>query len=382
MDLHAMRRVYLISAAFQGEYEVGFANGLSRNGVPVTVVGSNGSLTGRLDRGIVFLNLRGDQNPRRSAFEKAVNILRYAGALARTALNDRAAIFHTNGIFTLRRGLGVLFEALWCRVFFREWWLTVHNLLPHEEETWVNRIAFGIAYRLADRLFVHTMLTANALSRDFGIDPGRVRIFEHGIDRFIESDAGSKARIRRQFDLPEFRTLILLFGNISPYKGVDLLMEAVERAALPADAFVLIAGRSASADYKGELNSRLASMRRAGQIAWRDQFIADENIPDLLAAADCMVLPYRKIDQSGVIFAAKSAGLPIIASDVGAFNAYIQPGRDFLVPPADVDALADALSQMARRGPLTEREAHIDSARRKYGWEVTLRSYADFVKNC
>ncbi len=95
-----------------------------------------------------------------------------------------------------------------------------------------------------------------------------------------------------------------------------------------------------------------------------------------------MVLPYRKIDQSGVMFAAKSAGVPVIASDVGSFKAYMEAGRDLLVPAGDVDALADALCQATRRGPLTGRDAYAESARQKYAWEVTLRSYAAFVKQC
>lgn len=375
-----MRRVYLISTAFQGEYEVGFANGLFRNGVPVTVIGSNGSLVGRLDPEVRFLNLRGDQNPRRPVIEKSLSMLSYFGALSGTAFRDRSAIFHTNGLFALRQGTGILLEAFWCRLCFREWWLTVHNLLPHDQETWINRFVFGIVYKLPNKLFVHTQATANALCEAFGVSPKRVQIVEHGIDRFIGSDASSKDRLRLKFSLPAFGTLILLFGNISRYKGVDLLLDAVERAALPSDAFVLIVGRSSSIVYKAELNGKLASMRKASQTAWRDEYVSDDDIPQLLAAADCMVLPYRKIDQSGVMFAAKSAGVPVIASDVGSFRAYMDSGRDFLVPAGDIDALADALSQVARRGPLKGRDAFTESARQKYAWEVTLRSYADFVK--
>src|SRR5258706_4435442 len=248
-----MRRVYLISTAFQAEYEVGFANGLIRNGVPVTVIGSDGSLVGRLDPEIRFLNLRGDQNPRRSAIEKCLNMLSYFGALSGTALRDRSAIFHTNGLFTLRQGIGILLEALWCRLFFREWWLTVHNLLPHDRETWINRFAFGIVYKLPDRLFVHTQATAKELCKTFCVSPERVGIVEHGIDRSIGRDASSKERLRQKFSLPKFGTLVVLFGNISRYKGVDLLLDAVERAALPGDAFVLIVGRSSSTGYKAEL---------------------------------------------------------------------------------------------------------------------------------
>ena len=379
-----VRRVYLISTAFQDDYEVGFANGLFRNGVPVTVVGADLSRAGRLDRGIEFLNLRGDQDPRRPAWKKSLNIVRYFGALARTALRARGAVFHTSGLFALRRGLGVLFEALWCRLVMREWWLTVHNPLPHDDQTRINRLAFGVAYRLADRLVVHTEATAAALARDFGVDRGRIQVVEHGIDRFVESDAGSRAesraRVRRRLSLPDHGVLMLVFGRVSRYKGVDTLLEAVDRAKLPDNTLVLIAGIGASPDYRAELQARMAAMRNPGRVVWRDEYVADDDIPDLLAAADAMVLPYRRIDQSGALFAAKSAGLPVIASDVGEFARYAEPGRDVLVPAGDVAALAEALSHVAAREPVDERAAHVEAARRAWAWQVTLRPYAELVK--
>lgn len=377
-----MRRVYLISTAFQGEYEVGFANGLFRNGVPVTVIGSSRTLERRLDPGVVFINLRGEQDERRPAYRKALNILRYFAALGKTARADRSAIFHTNGIFALRKGVGVLLEALWCRICFREWWLTVHNLLPHDGESALNKLVFGIAYRLPQRLFVHTGETARELCRRFAVPADRVHVVEHGIDRFVAPDSGSKDRIKELFNLPEFKFLILLFGNISRYKGVDLLLDAVDGLQLPEDVLVLVAGRSSSSEYAKELRSRMGSMSNIGRITWVDEYLPDENIPSLLAAADCMVLPYRKIDQSGVIFAAKSAGLPIIAFDVGSFRSCMDPTRDFLIPPKDVAALANGILMAARRGPLTDRVAQIESARKKYAWDVTLRPYAELVNQC
>jgi glycosyltransferase involved in cell wall biosynthesis len=375
-----LRRVYLISAAFQGEYEVGFANGLNRNGVPVTVIGSDRSLVERLDPAVSFLNLRGNQSANRSIARKAANVLRYFGALSRTAIREPRAIFHTNGTFVLRRGIGVLIEALWCRLWFGEWWLTVHNLLPHDDESRLNRFVFGIAYRLPQRLFVHTEEMAGELRGRFGIPAARVHVVEHGIDRFVDPDDGSKDRIRRRFSLPAFRFLILLFGNISRYKGVDLLVEAVDDLVLPDGSLVLIAGRSSSPKYATELRQRMSAMKNPGAIAWADEYLPDSDIPDLLAAADCMVLPYRKIDQSGVIFAAKSAGLPVIASDVGSFRSYVDIERDILVTPRDIAALAGGIARMAKRGSLPDRTRHVESARKKFSWQVTLQPYAELVR--
>jgi hypothetical protein len=78
----------------------------------------------------------------------------------------------------------------------------------------------------------------------------------------------------------------------------------------------------------------------ANRVHLIDRFVPDAEVPLLLRGSAAMVLPYRHIDQSGALFAARSAGLPVLATDVGSFAQYLEPGRDVLVPACTEDDLA------------------------------------------
>ena len=81
------------------------------------------------------------------------------------------------------------------------------------------------------------------------------------------------------------------------------------------------------------------------QVIRNIQYIADEDVEQYFVAADVLVLPYKFIYQSGVLFLAYSFGLPVIAFDVGTLREDIVPGKTgFLCCPEDSDALAAAIN--------------------------------------
>lgn len=373
----------LITTAFQQDYEVGFANAVARAGLRVSLVGSDNTLTGRLDPAVRFFNPRGSQDPRRPAWRKLLNMIGYFRKLADIVRSHREAVVHHNGIFTMRSGWGVLIEAWVTRRNARTWWVTVHNLLPHDSSRRADRIAFGWAYRHADHLWVHTEATAEQLCRRFDVPRQRIGVIEHGIDRFIEPVPQANAQLSEWYNLPPHRFLALAFGNMSPYKGTDLLVEAAARLHGPADALLLITGKASSAEFRAELEARLAEAAPGGiQVRLIDHFVPDEHLPVLFAAADLMVLPYRRIEQSGVLFAAKAAGCPLLVTDVGSFRHYLQPPMDRIVPPEDPQALAQALKAALQQEPMNAQERHqrVELARERYAWQHTLRAYVDQVR--
>lgn len=372
----------LITTAFQQDYEVGFANAAARAGLRVSLIGSDNTLTERLDPAVRFLNPRGSQDPRRAAWDKLFNMSRYFRRLRSILRSHRDSVVHHNGIFTMRRGLGVLLEAWITRRHARTWWVTVHNLLPHDRSSRADRLAFGWAYRHADFLWTHTQATADELCHRFGVPRERIGVIEHGIDRFVEPDPQARSRLCELYRLPEHRFLALAFGNMSPYKGTDLLVEAATTLGGPADALLLIAGKPSDTGFRAALEARLSAAATGIQIRLIDHFIPDEHLSLFFAAADLMVLPYRRIEQSGVLFAAKAAGCPVLATDVGSFRHYLRPPEDRIVPPADVPALARALGQAMLAVPLTveQRRQRVAEARERYAWQTTLQAYIERVR--
>ena len=126
---------------------------------------------------------------------------------------------------------------------------------------------------------------------------------------------------------------------LRPYKGLDVLLDAwpAVRAAVP-DAHLLVAGR-----VLGDEASAARAQATEGVIADL-RFTPTAEFVGAMLRADVVALPYRRIDQSGVLFAALALGRPIVASRVGGFAEGVeQTGAGVFVPPDDPAALAAAL---------------------------------------
>ena len=143
-------------------------------------------------------------------------------------------------------------------------------------------------------------------------------------------------------------------GSVKPYKGLDLLVGAfnalVERR--PALDVRLIVAGSPGQDTAPlrEVASRSAGSAR---IEWRLRHQSERELASLLAHAHAVVLPYREIDQSGVLLAAVAMQRAVIASDIGGFPEVVRHGENgLLVPPNDVHALSSALERLAEDADL------------------------------
>jgi glycosyltransferase involved in cell wall biosynthesis len=143
--------------------------------------------------------------------------------------------------------------------------------------------------------------------------------------------------------------VVLFFGNLERYKGLDILLRAFDQIGPRLPLRLVIAGRCADARLRAEISEQIEASPNRASIQWLDGFVPDEEVASVFHAADVLVMPYRAIDQSGVIFMAMATGLPIVASDVGSLRTYVSPEIGMVVPPCDVDALADAVESVVSR---------------------------------
>ena len=363
----------LLSHGFQAEYEIGFANGVARNGTDVTLIGSDNTLVKRAANGVKVTNLRGSQATDRPTLSKVFNLTRYiVRYLLHLALRRGQAV-HLIGMFSTRSTVVSLIEAWLTRLVAGRYVLTVHNLLPHDSHTAFNRWAFGLLYRAPGRLVVHTQRMAEALAQDFGIQPARILVVEHGIDRFFTPNAELRASWRAEHGIPAQAKVALLFGMVARYKGPDLLLRAFESAGNDRNVYLVIAGRCRDAALRDEMNNMLATHPYRARIIWRDAFVPDGEVERLMQGCDCMVMPYRHIDQSGVLFMALSSGLRMVATDVGSFAAYIHPGAGEIVAAGDMAAFSSAMTRQLSNTSSLTRE-HLMTAAARYEWRNTSRT--------
>jgi glycosyltransferase involved in cell wall biosynthesis len=172
------------------------------------------------------------------------------------------------------------------------------------------------------------------------------------------------------------RWTFLLFGQIKPYKGLDVLIEALGRLPeeLRREARVIVAGIPRM-DMSAIL-ARVAELNLSPMLDLRLAYQSNEELNALLVLADCFVFPYRQIDASGAYYLARSLGKWTIASQVGVFGDEIVDGSNGrLVPPEAVAELSAALAQTIRDRP----EIAISS--RATGWDAIGHSTAALYRS-
>lgn len=356
--------VILVSHGFQPSYEKAFANGLARNGLPVSVITSDRSLVSAFEPGVQTIPLRGSQDPRRSRLKKTWRLIAYTLSLYWFLLRHRFRALHVMGVFiTGSVALGWL-EMLGYRLLSRRLLLTVHNLLPHNRHTRLNRIILQRVYRLPDTLVVHTAKMRDALANEWGVRPDRIVQMEHGVD-----DRPSEVKPWKPD--AEGRLRLLMFGSISRYKGIDIALEALcDFTDFPVS--LEIAGECRDAKLADELTRLIERIPAMHTVEWRRGFIPEQDVQAYFERADSVLLPYRHIDQSGVLLTAYRFGIPVLAFDVGSFADYVTHETGVIVTERTPAGLRDGIRQLKTRLPELHRE-QIRAVAHRYLWEETVR---------
>jgi glycosyltransferase involved in cell wall biosynthesis len=167
--------------------------------------------------------------------------------------------------------------------------------------------------------------------------------------------------------------VVLWFGNLRDYKGVDVLLDAFREVE---GAELWIVGRPAMPMEP----LQAAAERARGTVRFVPRFITDPEIPAFLRRADLVVLPYRRIDQSGVLYTALAFGKPLVLSSVGGFREIVEDhGAGRLVTPGDPDDLAGALRELLADPVERQRlaEASARAASEDYSWDsIAARTMA------
>jgi glycosyltransferase involved in cell wall biosynthesis len=230
---------------------------------------------------------------------------------------------------------------------------TVHDTAPFNgsPSSWLQKIgALEILARF-DAVVVHTDYAYERL-KDPNLRIRDVCKIPHGL---LEEPA---ADIPCRTAFPSTSVNILAFGKIKPYKGLDVLLHALSLLS-PEDrarSCVKVVGKPY---MDASLLTRLAASLGVNDIVEFDfRYIDDNQISGLFQRASVVVLPYRKIDASGVLFTAIASGCPVIATRIGGFAETLNDGCDaILVPPDNPHALALALHQVIQDCSLLSRLA-------------------------
>jgi len=343
--------------------------------------------------GVNFLNLRGDQRQDASFLRKAHRIATYYMNLIRYAATAKPRIFHIlwNNKFQLfdRTVLMLYYRSLGKRIV-----LTVHNVNAgrrDSKDTRLNRSTLRIQYQLADHIFVHTEKMKSELVEEFGMQGAHVTVIPFGINNAVPNTCLTQSAARQLLGIRQGEKTILFFGNITPYKGLEYLVTAFQQIHTRCDDYrLIIAGKPDKCErYWVAIRNQISENVSSRQVLLRAEFIPDVETELYFKAADVLVLPYRHVYQSGVLFLGQSFGLPVLAADVGSMRDEIVEGKTgFVFRPEDPNDLAKAIEQYFASdlyADLNSRRREIrDHATERHSWDVvsqmTMSVYADLLR--
>jgi D-inositol-3-phosphate glycosyltransferase len=387
--------VALLTGGADRPYAFGLATALVSKGIILDIVGSDDLDSPEFhgNSGVNFLNLRGDQRPDAGLIKKVGRVLRYYARLIRYAATAEPRIFHilwNNKVEAFDRTLLMLYyRALGKRVV-----LTVHNVNAARRDTkdsLLNRLTLRVQYRLADHTFVHSDKMKYDLHQEFGVHAARVTVIPFGINNAVPNTSLTRIEARKQLGIGNDEKTILFFGNIAPYKGLEYLVTAFQKSLTwRSDCRLIIAGRPKNCPrYWADIRQLIQEDVREGKILLNENYIPDEDTEIYFKAADVLVLPYRYIYQSGVLFLGYSFGLPVIAADVGSLREDIVESQTGFVfkpeDPADLARIIEGYFESNLFANLDKRRREIcEYASERHSWDVvgkaTLDVYAALLK--
>ena len=376
--------VSLLTGGGDRPYALGLANELIAKRVSLDLIGSNDLECEEFHGNprVNFLNLRGDQRSDASIGRKVYRVLAYYAKLIRYAATSKPKIFHIlwNNKFDL---LDRVILMLYYKALGKKIALTVHNVNIRKRDsndTPLNRFTLRTQYQLADHIFVHTERMKMDLVEEFGVRRAAITVIPFGINNAVPNTSLSSGEARRRLGIPEDKKAILFFGNIAPYKGLEYLVRSFHNHLGGRDDYrLIIAGKPKNCEeyWKG-IQEAIGNGIQKGQVLLKCDYIADEEIEIYFKAADVLVLPYRHIYQSGVLFLGYSFGLPALAADVGSLKEEIIEGTTGLTfrpeDPADLArAIETYFASELYQDLATRRQGIIDYARERYSWDTVGR---------
>lgn len=252
---------------------------------------------------------------------------------------------------------------------------TAHNILPHGSGIKYERI-FGKLYKQFHQIIVHDNISKSTIKEKFRIDYGKIHVIPHGVldySKFLEECEPLQMDVFS--NIPDNATVYALIGNINKYKGVDLLFEAWEKVFKnDGTKYLIIAGK--------DKHRLTLPFRKFNNVSLITRFLKDEEFITILKKSHCILLPYIKISQSGVLLTLINEHKPVIVSPL---NGLIEPfsiGQiGCVMERVDAESLSDCITRMDRE-VLSGIENNIEMwnrVKKYYSWESiaikTLKVY-------
>lgn len=276
-------------------------------------------------------------------------------------------------------------------------WLCKRNKLKvivtvHDVESFSKKNSKRIAeefYKRTDSLVVHNKISYDTLVeflRKIPNSEGLIKncnIVHHGSYIGLLPQKIDKAKAKVNFNLSSNTFVFLFFGQIKKVKGLEILLEAYSKLlkGTSKKVMLLIAGKVWKDDFS--IYEKIILENNLTEYIHMDiKYIPDEDIVNYYSAADCLVLPYKKIFQSGVLLMAQSYNIPVIVSNLQGMTEIIDDGENgFVFESENSDSLCkkmcDVLNYSNLEGILEKSYAKLE---KEYDWNTIASQQVVIMK--
>jgi glycosyltransferase involved in cell wall biosynthesis len=218
---------------------------------------------------------------------------------------------------------------------FKNMCITIHDPVPHTgENNWKNKLPriFFFNIPVSKKYLFYSQFAKDQFEKHYKRTRTPRRVLQMSPYSFLQ---------RMVNEEPAEKKYILFFGRVSPYKGIDILLEAMPAVfkEFPNEQLV-IAGKPIPG-YT--LNSAIMN-RYKNNITFIEKHIPNEELAELIQGAKFIVCPYKDATQSGVLMTAFGLQTPVIATNVGSFPEFLEDNvNGFLVDPDNPEQLAERI---------------------------------------
>ena len=261
------------------------------------------------------------------------------------AKSSRAQIAHFHFFHV---GLLELFNVLLAKLLGIRVVVTAHDVqafVEHLSVPWMLKTA----YRISDKVIAQSKVSEGELRKVLRVPEAKIAVIPHGnylhfIEKVPTREEPTREEARAWVGLPNEGQVLLFFGHIKRVKGLDILLEAMPRLIQEhPDTTLLVAGKVWKDDMQ-RYRKQIEALGLSENCTLHTRFIPDSEVAYYYAAADLVVLPYRRIYQSGVLLLAMSFGKPVAVSDIEGMTEIVIDGYNgYVFPAGNAEALADKL---------------------------------------
>lgn len=228
-----------------------------------------------------------------------------------------------------------------CKLRHKKIIITVHNVTPHENN-FLNKILDSLILNFGDYFVVHSFRNISELNETFGIPLEKIMRIPIGAFKSYTENSVTSEDARRKLDLPVHNKVILFFGHIRDYKGLEVMLEALIYIKDIVENVTLVVAGSPWVQWE-KYDSIIKKNNLERYIRLHLRFIPSSETKYFYNASDLVVLPYKKFAaQSAVGAVALAFKKPLIVTNVGGLPELVK-NNNCIVEPNNSKALAEKI---------------------------------------